>query len=187
MSDWLFNMGDIVLQVTPKFQRVLEVVAQDLGTIRTGKATPALIDNLLVEAYGSKMKLVELATVAATDPTTLLVTPFDVTNVEAIVKAIQEANLGLTAMPEDVKVRVVVPPLSQERRQEYVKLAHTKVEGGKVMVRQVRHEAMEDVGRSGVDEDTKKRLEKEIQEMTDSMVEKLELLAAEKEKELMAI
>src|SRR3989344_399222 len=95
-----------------KFNKVLEVVKQDLATIRTGKATSALIENLVVDAYGSKMKLLELATISASDPTTLLVTPFDISNAETIAKAISDANLGLTAAPEETKIRVIVPSLS---------------------------------------------------------------------------
>lgn len=180
-------MENIVSSASQKFQKVIEVVRADLATIRTGKASPQLVENLLVDAYGIKMKLVELATVAATDPTTLLITPFDLANAQVIATAIQNANLGLTAVVEDTRVRVVVPPLSEERRQEYVKLARMKAEGGKVMTRQIRHEAMEDVSKSGADEDTQKHLEKEIQELTDNMVAELDLLAQEKEKELLTI
>lgn len=180
-------MEEIVASAKQKFQKVVEVVRQDLATIRTGKASPQLVENILVDAYDSKMRLVELATIAASDPTTLLVTPFDVANSDAIAKAITAANLGLTALIEDTKVRVVVPPLSEERRQEYVKLAKTKAEGGKVMIRQIRHDAMEEVGESSLDEDSMKHLEKEIQALTDSMVAELDLLAAEKEKELLTI
>ncbi|MCL4390099.1 MAG: ribosome recycling factor [Patescibacteria group bacterium] len=174
-------------ELQSKFARILELVKQDLATIRTGKASPALVENLFVEAYGTKMRLVELSSVAATDPTTLLITPFDVANSEAIAKAIQVANLGLTATVEDTKVRVVVPPLSQERREEYVKLAKTKVEGGKVMARQARHDAMEDAAKANLDEDSMKRLEKDIQEQTDKTVAELDLLALEKEKELLTL
>lgn len=170
-----------------KFSKVLDVVKQDLATIRTGKATSALIENLVVDAYGSKMKLLELATISATDPTTLIVTPFDIGNTETIVKAVSDANLGLSAVPEEIKIRVIVPSLSEERRQEYVKLAKTKVEGGKVMIRQVRHEAMEEVTKGNSDEDTKKRLEKEIQLTVDKMNEELDKLLADKEKELLTV
>ncbi len=180
-------MDDLTSQVTPKFNKVLEVVQGDLATIRTGKASPQLVENLVVEAYGTTMKMVELATIAASDPTTLLITPFDITNSAAIAKAIADANLGLTAIAEDTKVRVVVPPLSEERRGEYVKLARSKVEGGKVMIRQVRHDAMEDIGKSSLDEDTQKRMEKELQVLTDRMVERLEAMLAEKEKELLSL
>jgi len=94
-----------------KFQKALDVVARDLATIRTGKASPALVESLIVDAYGTKMKLVELGTIMASDPTNLVITPFDVGNIESIAKAISDANLGLTAMPEDVKIRVAVPGL----------------------------------------------------------------------------
>ncbi|MCL4398132.1 ribosome recycling factor [Patescibacteria group bacterium] len=180
-------MDDITAQVTPKFQKAIEVVKQDLNTIRTGKASPQLIENLIVEAYGTKMKLVELATIAATDANTIVITPFDQANVEAIIKAISAANLGLTAIPEDTRVRVVVPPLSEERRQEYVKLVKTKIEGGKIMIRQIRHDAMEDVSKAEANEDEKERMEKEVQALTDKMVAELDTLAQAKEKELMSL
>ncbi len=180
-------MDDITSQITPKFQKAIEVVKQDLATIRTGKASPQLVENLPIEAYGAKMKLLELATIAASDPTTLLITPFDAGNTEAIAKAISEANLGLTAIPEDTKIRVVVPPLSEERRQEYVKLVKNKVEGGKIMIRQIRHDAMEDVAKAEANEDEIVRMEKEVQTLTDKMVAELDVLAEAKEKELMSL
>ena len=180
-------MEEIVNAAKGKFQKVVDIVRADLATIRTGKASPQLVEGLFVEAYGTKMKLLELATITAADPTTLLITPFDITNAEAIAMAIQNANLGLTAIPEDTRVRVVVPPLSEERRQEYVKLAKTKAEGGKVMIRQIRHEAMEEVVKSKLDEDSQKHLEKEIQTLTDKMVGELDAMAKEKEKELLTI
>lgn len=169
-----------------KFQKALEVVKQDLNTIRTGKASPALIENLIVDAYGTKMKLVELGTIMTSDPTNLVITPFDTANIESICKAISDANLGLTAMPEDTKIRVVVPSLSQERRQEYVKLVKTKIEGGKIMIRQIRHDAMEDVSKAEANEDQKESMEKNIQALTDKMVAELDFMADAKEKELMS-
>lgn len=178
---------DPVESLQQKFQKVLDVVKQDLNTIRTGKASSSLLENVVVEAYGTKMKLMEVATIAASDPTTLLVTPFDAANASAIAKGIQDANLGLTAHVEDTTIRVVVPSLSEERRQEYAKLAKTKTEGGKVMVRQARHEAMEEITKGDYDDDAKDQLEKDAQNLTDKTVEKLDLLAQEKEKELLAI
>ncbi len=180
-------MDPIISSTQQKFSKVLDVVRADLATIRTGKASPKLVEDIVVEAYGTKMKLVELATIAASDSTTLIISPFDLQNQNTIAKAIQEANLGLTALVEENNVRIIVPALSAERRQEYVKLTKSKVEGGKVMTRQVRHEAMEEIGKSDMDEDTKDRLEDEIQKLTDSTVEKLDLLAEEKEKELLTV
>lgn len=178
-------MNDTMASTQGRFQKIIEVVRADLATIRTGKASPAVLENLIVDAYGSKMKLVELATIAASDPTTLVVTPFDVANIDVIAKAVSDSNLGLSVIVEETRIRVMVPALSQERREEYVKLAKTKIEGGKVMVRQIRHEAMEGVAKSDTNEDEVKRLEKEIQMLTDKAVAELEMMAAEKEKELL--
>lgn len=172
-------------ELQSKFQKVLEVVKQDLNTVRTGKASSALVENLLVEAYGAKMKLVELATISATDPTTIIVTPFDQINVEIIAKAISDSKLGLSVIVEDFRIRVMVPALSQERRQEYVKLVKTKIEGGKIMVRQIRHDGMEDIVKSDLNEDQKEHFEKEIQGLTDKTVGELDTLAKNKEKELL--
>jgi len=180
-------MDNLSSGVQQKFQKIVDVVKTDLLSIRTGKASPQLIENVIVEAYGAKMKLVELATITSPDPISLLVTPFDSANGPAITKAIGDANLGLTAHLEENHVRVVVPSLSEERRMEYVKLAKTKIEGGKVMVRQARHEAMEEASKMEMDEDSMARLEKEIQKMTDETVEKLDIIASEKEKELMQV
>lgn len=180
-------MDDIVTSTRQQFKKIVDIVRADLATIRTGKASPALIENLLCDVYATRMKLVELATTSAFDTTTLIVTPFDAVNTTSIAQSIQEANLGLTALVEDTIIRVIVPPLSQERRGEYVRLVKTKVEGGKVMARQARHQAMELVSRSDLDEDSKEVLEKEIQKLTDDTVEELDIKALEKEKELLAL
>ena len=170
-----------------KYNKVLEVVRQDLVSIRTGKATPAIVENILVDAYGSKMKVVELATISVSDPTTLLLTPFDLGNSEAIASAISNSNLGLTAVSDDTKVRVTVPALSEERRLEFVKLAKIKIEGGKVMIRQVRHEDMEQIAKAELDEDSKKREEKEVQTQVDKANAELDKMLSDKEKELMTV
>lgn len=180
-------MDDLTSQYLPKFDKVIEVVRADLATIHAGKAAPKLIEQVPVEAYETKMPLISLGTISVVDAGTLIFTPFDKSNISGTTVAIQNANLGVTVIPEDDHTRVVVPPLSEERRQEYVKLAKTKVEGGKVMVRQVRHDAMEDIGHSNLDEDTQKRMEKELQMMTDKVVAELDLLAQNKESELLAI
>jgi ribosome recycling factor len=180
-------MEDLIVSAQQNFQKIISVVVADLGTIRTGKANPALIENVLVEAYGERMKLIDLAAISVSDPKTLLVTPFDAGNSQAITKAIGDANLGLTAVEEDTYIRVMVPPLSQDRREEFVKMAKTKIEGGKVMVRQERHVVMEKISKADVDDDTKARLEKETQNLTDKTVAELDHLLSKKEEELLAI
>ncbi len=180
-------MDQLINQSQQKFHKVVELVKGDLATIRTGKASPQLIEAVVVDAYGSKMKLVELATIMVADPTTLVVTPFDITNLSVIEKAIGEANLGVSATQSDNQIRVIIPALSLERREEYVKLAKSKAEGGKVMARQIRHETLEELKSEQLDEDTQKRWEKDIQKWTDDTVEKLDILVLEKEKELLTL
>lgn len=180
-------MNPNLSSLAQELQKILEVIRADLATIRTGKASPQLIEHIVLDAYGTRMKLLELATITAPDANNLVVTPFDTGNLSVIAKGIQEANLGLTALVEEPVVRVIVPPLSQERRGEYVKLAESKIEGGKVMVRQARHKAMEDAEKSNIDEDAEKLLEKQIQKLIDECVEKLTYLGEEKTKELMEV
>ena len=155
-------MDETVTSAAVKMQKAVDVVRQDLATIRTGRATPQLLEGLSVEAYGSWMKLIELAVIMAPDPRNLMVTPFDQANTPAICGAIEGSGMGFTPIVNENVIRVMVPPLSQERRGEFVKLASVKVEGVKVMVRQIRHDVMDDIRTSDLDEDTTKRLEKEI-------------------------
>lgn len=180
-------MDEVINAAKGEMTRVVDIVRQDLSTIRTGRATPQLLENLLVEAYGSKMKLIELASITSPDPQTLLVTPFDQTNSVPILKAVEESGMGFTPSINENVVRVTIPPLSQERREEFVKLVHVKLEGGKVMIRQLRHKYMDDLKNAEADEDTIKRLEKELQELTDKTTAEVDALGDQKEKELLAI
>lgn len=180
-------MDEVINTAKGEMTRVVDIVRQDLSTIRTGRAAPQLLENLLVEAYGSKMKLIELASITSPDPQTLLVTPFDQSNSVAILKAIEESGMGFTPSINENVVRVTIPPLSQERREEFVKLVHTKLEGGRVMVRQLRHKYMDDLKNAEADEDTIQRLEKELQELTDKITAEIDVLGDQKEKELLAI
>lgn len=179
--------------IREKMHKALEVIKGDLATIRTGRATPSLVENIVVNAYDgtAKMKLVEMATVATTDSRTLIVTPFDPTQVSAIEKAIFEANIGLTPVVDGAIIRLTIPMLTEERRQEYVKLAKAKIEGGRIMIRQIRHDIMAEVKRKfesdEINEDEKKHLEKEIQAITDEVIGEVELLGEKKEQELMQV
>ena len=176
-----------------KMQKAIEVTRTDLGTIRTGRATPALIDNIIISAYGgsSKMKLMELATISAQDAKSLVIAPYDPATHDEIIKGIQETHNGLNPVSDGEQIRISIPPLSQERREEYLKLAKAKLEAGKVMIRQIRHEEMARVKRSQdakeITEDDKKRQDKHIQEATDEMIGQLEELEKAKEKELLQI
>lgn len=176
-----------------QMQKALEVTKTDIGTIRTGRATPALIESMIISAYGGsqKLKVMEMATITTQDNRTLLVSPFDPSTKEELFKGIQETNSGLTPVIDGEQIRITIPPLSEERRQEYLKLAKAKLEGGRIMIRQIRHEEMAKLKRAfeakEITEDDRKRGEKHLQEVTDAMISEIDNLGAQKEKELMQI
>lgn len=174
-------------------QKVSEVLKTDLSTVRAGKATPSLVENIVVAAYGGtqRLKVVELAQIHAVDAQTLVITPYDGSIIGEIHKAIMEGNVGLTPVIDGQIIRISIPPLSEERRQQLVGLVHQKLEGGKIQVRQIRHEAMNDVKKSlnqkQISEDDLIRLEKEIQKLTDETISEIDSMGKKKEEELMAI
>lgn len=174
-------------------EKALRVAGEDLGTVRPGRAAPAMLERIVCSVYNGTTKLMikELATVGAVDVGTLVVTPFDQTIIEEISKGINAANIGLTANVDAAVIRVKVPALSEERRQQLVKLISQKIESGRVMVRQIRHDVMAKIKRAfevkEIHEDEKFRLEKEIQKMTNEMMEKIEKMRERKEKELLEI
>ena len=176
-----------------KMQKVLEVLKTDLATVRTGRATPSLVEHIIINAYGGtqKLKVMELATISATDTRTLLITPFDGSIIGEIQKGIMEANVGLTPTIDGQAIRISIPPLSEERREELIHLMRQKLENGKIMVRQVRHEAMSNIKKQytnkEISQDEQLRLEKEVQNATDKIMGEIEGLGKRKEEELMQI
>ena len=177
-------------QLKGKMQKAISVLQDDLSTIRTGRATPALVENVVITAYeGTQhLKVKEIATITTEGPRTVIVVPFDQTTIRDVERGINSANLGFSASVDGNIIRISIPSLTAERRDEYIKLAHVKIEGGRVMIRQVRHEAMADLKRKfeakEVSEDDKKRLEKHIQELTDEMIAEIAVLGEKKEVEL---
>ncbi len=183
-------MDPLAVQTKQRIQKVLEVIKGDISTLRTGRATPLLVENLVISVYGgsTKLKIMELATVGVTDARTLVLTPFDPSIIQEIQKGIQEANIGFTPVIDGHIIRISIPQLSQERREELIKAMRHKLENGKIMVRQVRHEAMIEIKKEFEDrEDDVKRLEKEVQKLVDETMEIIEDFGKQKEKELLQI
>lgn len=182
-----------ILQLSEKMLQVVELLRQDLATVRTGRATPQLVENVTIAAYSGsqKLRLLELATITARDVRTITISPYDPSITAEIVKGIQEANLGFNPQSEGKIIRIIIPPLTQERREEFLKLARAKGEGGRIMIRQVRHDAMSSLRRqlenAEIDEDSKKRLEKRIQELTDEMIAQINSMLEKKEEDLMKL
>lgn len=182
-------MNDIATQMQEKLNKVLELLRSDLGTVRTGRAAPSLVENIVVSVYGgtTKLKVMELATIAAVDTQTLLITPFDASIIGEMQKGIEVANVGLVPVIDSQAIRISIPPLSQERREELIKLMRQKLENAKVMVRQARHEAMEEIKKQELPEDEAERLEKEIQRKTDETTTQIDEMGKAKEQELLSI
>lgn len=186
-------MDQLVETTKLNMQRVLDVLKVDLSTVRTGRATPSLIDSLTVGVYGgsTKLKLMELATITTSDTQTLVVVPFDPSIIGEIRKGILELNVGLNPVIDGQIIRISIPPLSEERRNQLIHLMKQKLEGGKIQVRQVRHEAMDAIKKQynakEVSEDEMVRLEKEIQRTTDEVINEIDALGSKKEQELLQI
>lgn len=184
---------DLTSNAKGNMQRVLDVLKTDLATVRTGRAAPSLVENIVVAAYQGtqRLKVVELAQIQATDTQTIVITPYDATIIGEVHKAIMEGNVGLTPIIDGTIIRISIPPLSEERRQQLVGLVNQKLEGGKIQVRQMRHEAMNDAKKQfnnkEISEDDLMRHEKEIQRVTDETITEIETMGKKKEEELMQI
>ena len=169
----------------------VEAMRREFATVRTGKATPALLDTVKVEAYGTQMPLNQVATIGTPDPTLLVVQPFDVSLIGPIEKAILTADLGLNPANDGAIIRVPIPPLNEERRKEYVKLLHKMAEEGRVSIRHARHKANDEIKAAmkqhDLGEDDGHRRLDEVQKMTDEYSTKIEEMLEKKEKEVMEI
>jgi ribosome recycling factor len=165
-------------------EKAVEATRRDLRAIRTGRANPAILDSIRVDYYGTQTPLNQMATIAVPEPRMVVVQPWDRTAVEAIVKAIQASDLGITPSTDGVVIRLPFPPLTEDRRKELVKVAHRLAEEGKVSIRNVRRDANEvlkEAAKTGdISEDERDRLLDVVQKMTDEHSEEIDGLLEEK-------
>ena len=182
---------DILLEAEDKMQKTEHVVQNEFAGVRTGKASSALVENIMAEVYGSNMRIRELAGITTPEPRTLAIQPWDANSLHPIEKAIQKSNLGLNPTIQGRTIKIFFPELSQERRQEFVKIIRKMAEDGRVALRHVRRDAMEQIKKhahdSGTTEDEVKQSEKELQKLTDDYVAKIDAHVAGKEKEIMTV
>ena len=182
---------DILLEAEDKMIKTEQVVVNEFAGVRTGKASAALVENVTVEVYGAQMRIRELAGITTPEPRMLVIQPWDLNSLHPIEKAIQKANLGLMPAIQGKVIRLVFPELSQERRQEFVKISKKMAEDGRVAVRHVRRDAMEQLKKhvhdSGVTEDEEKQAEKDLQKLTDDYIAKIDQHVVTKEKEIMTV
>jgi ribosome recycling factor len=174
-----------------QMDRNLEAILREFAGVRTGKASPGLLDTVQVDAYGSKMPLKQTATVTAPEPQMLVVQPWDTSLVGTVAKAIQAADLGLNPSVDGNVIRVSIPALTEERRREMVKVLHRMTEEGRVAVRHARHKAKAEVERQKkegvIGEDEMRRELDKLQELTDGHIAKLDSMLEHKEKEVMEV
>ena len=185
------NVMNILETAEKKMNAALDHLMTELNNIRTGRAKPAILDGVSVEVYGTQMRLKDVATVNVPESRQLLVTPYDASTAAVIGKGIEKANLGFQVVVDGNSIRIMIPPMDENVRNEMVKQCHKKCEDGKVSVRNVRRECNDYLRKQKADgeipEDMEKRLEKDIQELTDKFCKKTDEMSADKEKEILEI
>jgi ribosome recycling factor len=174
-----------------KMKNSLKVFRADLATIRTGHATPALIEHIKVEYAGVPTSLNQIAGISAPEAGLLVIQPWDRGSISSIEKAILKSELGLNPSNDGNIIRIGIPPLSEERRQELIKIVHKRVEERRIAVRNIRHEAMNELKKlekdKEISQDDHKRAQDQMQKITDAFMAEIESLGTEKEKELMEV
>jgi ribosome recycling factor len=183
--------SQILTDTQARMKKAVEHAHHEFSTIHTGKASPAMVEGVMVEAYGSMMPLKNCAAISTPDARMIQIQPWDKGLIRAVEKALQQANLGINPIVDGGLIRLPFPDLSRERRAEFVKIAHRLAEEGRVAVRHIRRDAMEagkKLKKDGkMSEDDEKRLEKDVQTATDKAIKDVDTALAHKEKELMAV
>lgn len=180
-----------LLAAEEKMDKAVEVAKEDFATIRTGRANPAMFTKIMVDYYGSPTPLQQLASFATPEARTILISPFDMSSMRAVEKAIRDSDLGVNPTDDGKVIRVVLPQLTEERRRDYVKLAKHKAEEARVAVRNIRRHAKDELDRIARDgeagEDEVARAEKELEALTKRHVELVDQLLVHKENELLEV
>ncbi len=180
-----------ITEAETKMKKAVDHTMHEFSNIHTGKATPTMVESVMIEAYGSTMRLKECSAISTPDSRMIQVQPWDASLLKAIEKGIQQANLGFNPVVDGKLIRIPLPDMSRERRQEFVKVAHGLAEEGRVHVRNVRRDAMDALKKAekagDISEDDLKRFEKEVQTATDNAVKEIGDHLAHKEEELLAV
>ena len=174
----------ILTDAQNRMKKSVDHTLHEFSTLHTGKASPAMVEGIMVEAYGGMQQLKACAAITTPDPRLIQVQPWDKSLTRAIEKALQQANIGINPIVDGNLIRLPFPDLSRERRLEFVKTAHRLAEEGRVHVRNVRRDVHEQAKKAKLPEDEAKRLEKDIQAATDKAIKDIETHLAHKEKEL---
>lgn len=184
-------LNDVYKEAEARMKGAIQSLEDDLSGIRTGRASPALIERLQVEYYGVSTPLVQLATISVPEPRMLLIRPFDSSSLKAIERAILSSDLGLTPNNDGKTIRLILPPLTEERRRELVKVVHNRVEEARVAARNVRRDSIRDLRELQqeklISEDELQKGEAELQKITDRYIEEINKIGERKEREIMEV
>jgi ribosome recycling factor len=182
---------ETVMEAEGRMKGAVQALEEDLSGIRTGRASPALVERLQVDYYGAPTPLIQLASISVPDPRTLLIRPFDPTTLKSIERAILASELGLTPNNDGKTIRLNLPPLTEERRKDLARYVNGRLEEARVAVRNVRRDLIKDLrefeNEKMITEDDLKRGEDELQKTTDRMIELIEEIGGRKEKEIMEV
>ena len=182
---------DAVREAETRMKGTIQALSDDLSAIRTGRASPGLVEKLLVDYYGALTPLVQLATINVPEPRMLMIKPFDAKTIKIIEKAIMSSELGLTPSNDGKAIRLSLPPLTEERRRDLAKVVNNRIEEAKVSVRNVRRDLIKELREfekeKMISEDDLKTGEDELQKMTDKFIEQIEEIGERKHKEIMEV
>jgi ribosome recycling factor len=182
---------DILREAAEKMQSALDTLENDLGAIRTGRASPGLVERLPVDYYGTNTPMIQLASISVPEPRQLLIRPFDPASLKDIERAIMVSDLGLTPNNDGKVIRLTIPQLTEERRKELVKVVHNRMEETRVRIRNIRRDMIKDVRdfeKEGmISEDDQERGEKDLQDLTDKFNDKVEEIGKNKQSEIMEV
>ncbi len=180
-------MSEILEQASSKMDKAISALEREYASIRTGRATPALLDRVHAMYYGSPTPINQMATVSVQEGRTLVIKPFDPSTIKDIEKGIAASDIGITPQNDGQIIRLNIPPLTEDRRKEYVKTASKMAEEARVALRNIRRDANEAIKKSDEPEDVAKGLQDEVQKLTDKFVKKVDELFKEKEKDILTV
>lgn len=185
------DFNEIKKDTAERMEKTLETLRGDFGGLRAGRAHTSLLDNIMIEAYGNLSPIAQVGTISVPDARTLSISVWDKSLAKAVEKALRESDLGLNPVSDGQLIRIPIPPLSEERRKELVKVAGKYAEQTKVAIRNIRRDALDDVKKLKKDnlisEDDEKRYGNEIQKMTDDSIKKIDEMLAQKEKDILQV
>jgi ribosome recycling factor len=182
---------EILLDAEERMELAVNAASRDLQGLRTGRASTALVEHISVDVYGAKMQLIQLANLATPEAQLITVTPFDRTTVDAIVRALQQSDIGIMPNSDGRIIRLPIPQLTEQRRKELVKQVHSKAEDGRISMRNIRRHAMDGLKKAAregeISEDQERDAQAEVETLTQRYVEQVDALAKEKERELLEV